>query len=505
VADAVGALRLTEAQSPSDACAHFSALDATQAAQDALMFTRCATARLLNLLDPARSPVIVVRIKAAGALANVADFGVPASSSAAAAASTDATHLPNGHACLSVHELLPSALYLQLVDRVVAATSDNEKILSNAVRGLGNLARGFPLPAATGAAVAVQHPSALFLRMLSTLLTSLSSSRSPKSRWNCCHALGNAFRNPQLPTLWRSDAQAAQMARRALVQLLAVMQDAPLQGAGGDVASRALLPAGKAESGGSKLSNFKVRIQAAAALSAPPSRAHFGSSFALVLRTLLSLCESLVASSSLSAAPVSGADLSSFQDFKYREQLRAQVLSSLVAVLGMEDAHEGAGALIAEEGQELEELYLANSALLARLLLAERLRLEKERKELDRIVAGTARPRLMARGAKRSTAAASPTPATAPATGAKGAAALTASGMSRHAIEQATAAVERAATAVEGVLRALESYGSGPQQLERAGMAARFASEANGEQPGTPRGAGVEHGLPAVSPPRMAL
>jgi hypothetical protein len=504
-----------------------SSIEAGVAAQDALAFTRCATARLLGLLDPARSPVIIVRIKAAWSLANLADFGISSSSAASAADSgttSDSSQQPQlpsqAHkpSCLPVHQLLPSSLYMQLVERVLSATGDNEKILSNAVRGLGNLARGFPLNITTGAVpavpIAAAATSVLFLRMLSTLLSSLFSSR---------HALGNAFRNPALPALWRSDAQAELIARKVFVQLLSVVRDAPVlvDNNGDNINNKSVPSGGVAATGASKLSNFKVRIHAASALSAPPSRAHYGSSFALVLRTLLSLCESLLVSSSIpssssssssSAATAAAEDASSsFQDFKYREQLRLQVLATLITVLGLESGGKQTGAAAAaaavgvEVDVELGEIYLSNVALLARLVLAERLRWEKEKKELDRIVAGATRPRLVARGATavpRSTITAS-NPASAAAAAALRVSAVTTSGMSRHAIEQATGAVERAAASIEAVLRSLEQQGSGPQQLERAGLAARFASAANGEQP--VGSAGIDAGQPVHSPPRMAF
>ena len=162
--------------------------------------------------------------------------------------------------------------------------------------------------------------------------------------------------------------------------------------------------------------------------------------------------------------------------------LRQQVLASLCHMLCLFDGDAARGMVassassssssVSSSSSDLLSLYISSSSLLARLILGERLRWEKELKQLERA------ERLAGSGGKSgihaSAAALSPKQKPTPA------ALSQQSGFSKSAVTAAQQLVERAATAVESVLRELESRPVGDQLAATQGAAAKFAAEANG-------------------------
>lgn len=396
-------------------------------------YIHASVSSLLDLLDPSVSPVLAVRIRAAWSLANIADFGDVAA---------DSPDRPTSTPTPTPRTLIRTDLQQRLIRTVLASTADNEKVTSNSVRAVGNIARWFP---------PLDPPSTpVYLRMIDTLLTRIQSSRSHKSKWNACHALGNAFRNADLPALLRRDAAAQSTVERALTLLVGVVRD--------DRDGSQSSGASSKPSSASKPANFKVRINAAAALSSPPSRAHFGTAFPFALEALLHLCEArLAAGETSTSAPAAAAAASvavTLADLKYATQLREELLTGLCRLLAQFDGTSQQPQSDEDKSTDAKlcDIYLRHSEPLARIILGERLRWEKECKLLARAaraasgVGSTSRP-----------------------------VAVPTSGLSKSSVSRAQQLVEQAATAVERVLLVLESRGHQP------GIAAHFAARANGE------------------------
>ena len=293
--------------------------------------------RLLVKLLGNSEPAVVVRARAAWAIANLCESStpqaaLPSSSSSAAAVSP------------VVFSQLPQSVFQLLLSCVLESSEGNDKIVSNAIRAVGNIARWLPLDGSENAA-------ALWRRLLSVSVSVLQRSGSVKSRWNAAYAMANLMRNAALlsfPALLSCTADGLlPLLLHTLTQHLSPYATVP------------------PSSSSSPPSNFKVSINAAVALSCPASRAAFGSFFPSALSCLLlclQRCEAM--------------ELKDWKEVRYREALRAQLIAALLRQLSML-RQRGDG--VEEEEAEVVSTVSSESAVIARLLLKERMRLEGER------------------------------------------------------------------------------------------------------------------------------
>uniref|UniRef100_A0A3P8YRI8 HEAT repeat-containing protein 6 n=1 Tax=Esox lucius TaxID=8010 RepID=A0A3P8YRI8_ESOLU len=237
-----------------------------------VMFVADTANAILTALDD-RSPN--VRAKAAWSLGNLTD-----------------TLIVN-MGCLGevFQEELSDMLVLQMVQSATKASTDKDRVKSNAVRALGNLLHFLSLGQLTRPVF--QRP---LEEAISALVTTVQSEATMKVRWNACYALGNAFRNPALPL---DSASWSASAFSALCSVVISCQ------------------------------NFKVRIKSAAALSVPASRRCYGDAerFGCVWRSLLTALEH-------------SEETRDFLEYRYCSALRHTLTHSLTHLLQLSQSHD---------------------------------------------------------------------------------------------------------------------------------------------------------------------
>ncbi|KAH9774783.1 DUF4042 domain-containing protein [Citrus sinensis] len=241
-----------------------------QVSQSAEIIDKFIHAVEINTHDP----LVSVRITASWALANICDSIRHCIDDFAFKPSIDSN--ANSHLMASLTE---SALNL---------TKDGDKIKSNAVRGLGNLSRFVKYTSSS-------HPASLgdsrWLERIVQALVSCVTTGNVKVQWNVCRALSNLFLNETI------NLEDMDWAPSVFSILLLLLRDS---------------------------SNFKIRIQAAAALAVPSSVSDYGKSFSDVVQGLEHILENL------------GADhLSAPSSFKYRVALQKQLTSTMLHVLSL--------------------------------------------------------------------------------------------------------------------------------------------------------------------------
>ncbi|KAL8253853.1 hypothetical protein R6Q59_032074 [Mikania micrantha] len=197
----------------------------------------------------------------------------------------------------SVDLIQCSKLVSLLIDCSLRLTRDGDKIKANAVRALGNLSRFVPCSSqdvngntATSFLQLTWEDSSWLEKMVQAFLSCVTTG-NVKVRWNVCHALSSLFLNKTLKL------QDTDWASSVFSILLLLLRDS---------------------------SNFKIRIQAAAALAAPPTVLDYGKSYSDVVQGVQHTLENL--GSDQMFAPSS---------FKYRVALEKQLTSTMLHVLGL--------------------------------------------------------------------------------------------------------------------------------------------------------------------------
>ncbi|XVF12805.1 hypothetical protein REPUB_Repub08aG0151600 [Reevesia pubescens] len=263
-----------------------------------------------------RDPVVAVRIPASWALANICD---------------SLRHFVDD---FPLKQSTDSDTNYQLVELLIECalrlTKDGDKIKSNAVRALGNLARFFrytssscvhgkpvenkgfastcnnvtmlparsDLKAFDGGAINSSYPASLkvlhWLERMVQAFISCVTTGNVKVQWNVCHALSNLFLNETI------QLQDMDWAPSLFGILLLLLRDS---------------------------SNFKIRIQAAAALAVPASALDYGKSFPDIVQGLEHVVENLGSDQIL--VPSS---------FKYRIALEKQLTATMLHVLSLASA-----------------------------------------------------------------------------------------------------------------------------------------------------------------------
>lgn len=204
---------------------------------------------------------------------------------------------------------------VSLSECALRLTEDGDKVKSNAVRALGYISQIFncstsrsretsvhSLDQRTETPLASENPMACQRRCLLDSLEdfhrlekivqafiSCITTGNVKVQWNVCHALGNLFLNE---TLRLQDMDWAPVVFGILLQLL------------------------------HNSSNFKIRIQAAAALAVPLSVQDYGRSFPDIVRSIEHIMENI------DQDPISGPS-----NFKYRVSLQKQLTLTMLHVL----------------------------------------------------------------------------------------------------------------------------------------------------------------------------
>lgn len=247
-----------------------------------------------------RDQIVSVRVAASWALANICDsFRHTVSVSS-----------------LDYEANIPVVMFL--LECSLKLTTEGDKIKSNAVRALGNLARVIPFanPLEQGTcAVTCTGTSKMekiswksitsqmdttwssdslgcvhLLEKVVQAFLSCITTGNVKVQWNVCHALSNLFVNESLRM------QQMDWASSIYRILLLLLRDS---------------------------SNFKIRIQAAAALAVPSTVLAYGSSFSDVVQSIQHILENVTT------------DQHSTPSFKYRIALEKQLTASMLHVLGL--------------------------------------------------------------------------------------------------------------------------------------------------------------------------
>ncbi|XP_067648655.1 HEAT repeat-containing protein 6-like [Haliotis asinina] len=176
-------------------------------------------------------------------------------------------------------------LLLKLLTVATKSSQDTDKVKSNAVRAVGNLLR-YLTERSLGKSNFVSAVGESVKALVKNIL-----SGTMKVRWNACYAISNMFKNNLLPhgkAEWTIEVMRA---------LSSVVKDCK---------------------------NFKVRINAALALSVPRERNAYGSP-----ELYASVWESLI------VALRSSEDVSDFAEFRYRDNLTDQIIEAIFHMLKM--------------------------------------------------------------------------------------------------------------------------------------------------------------------------
>ncbi|KAI9310898.1 armadillo-type protein [Dichotomocladium elegans] len=167
----------------------------------------------------------------------------------------------------------------KIVITATSAATDNEKLRSNAVRAIGSLLLITPKE------YFQTKRSIQLIQNAMAGLTKNIDTGSLKTRWNACHAASNLLKNPEFPIgdpyPWTGTLY------NALIQSLLHCR------------------------------NFKVRINACLALCAPTERRKYGDRFCAVAQAIAEALDSC------------HQEDDSFQEYRYREQLKEQVRLAL--------------------------------------------------------------------------------------------------------------------------------------------------------------------------------
>ncbi|XP_034362309.1 HEAT repeat-containing protein 6 isoform X1 [Arvicanthis niloticus] len=239
--------------------------------QDVIFVADTANAILMSLQDKSLN----VRAKAAWSLGNL----------------TDTLIVNMDTPDPSFQDEFSGLLLLKMLQSAIQASTDKDKVKSNAVRALGNVLH-FLQPSHIGR----PRFAEIIEQSIQALISTVVNEAAMKVRWNACYAMGNVFKNPALPlgtAPWTSQAYKA---------LTSVVMSCK---------------------------NFKVRIRSAAALSVPGKRAQYGS-----VEQFTQIWSALV------TALQKSEDTTDFLEFKYCASLRTHICQALLHLLSLASASD---------------------------------------------------------------------------------------------------------------------------------------------------------------------
>ncbi|KAG0271347.1 HEAT repeat-containing protein 6 [Linnemannia exigua] len=231
-----------------------------------------------SVLDLCRDPNLTVRIRASWAIGNLCDSLVLLKSSG----QDDV-----------LEEALTLLFWTKIMRAALAICQDNEKLKSNGIRAIGGLLR------VTFEGILERERHSLVKEAVYTLIKHMEQG-SLKGRWNACYAMQNALLNPAFPigstagTSYALDSDMVSWTKDVYGALLQAIQQSK---------------------------NFKVRINACAALAVPKTRAKFGDQalFRNIVQVLMTAVQNLDHEQGQHE----------FGEFQYRGQLETKLLRCL--------------------------------------------------------------------------------------------------------------------------------------------------------------------------------
>ncbi|KAF5291427.1 hypothetical protein FQR65_LT01738 [Abscondita terminalis] len=188
-------------------------------------------------------------------------------------------------------EEVPAVLLLKLLKVAIKISTDNDKVKVNAVRALGNL-----LQVLTEDMLLENDFIQIVHQSLDALLNNCTTGTNMKVRWNSCYAVGNALKNSNLPI---NSYRSKETLFESLINLV---KDFP---------------------------NFKVRINAALALSCVTDRETYGRYYLIIWKSLLNALENTQ-------------NIEDFSEYNHQDHLVEQIcltLGHLTNLLVMGDLH----------------------------------------------------------------------------------------------------------------------------------------------------------------------
>ncbi|XP_053673050.1 HEAT repeat-containing protein 6 [Anopheles nili] len=232
-----------------------------------------------SILRILRDPNAMARIKTSWSLGNV----------------TDALILNQQHHASQQESIvgddgdmmISDELMRRILNAALDSANDNDKVRSNAVRVIGNVLHLLKQAQLEQAAWSVLWQDAIE-RLVQNM--TVTSTVNVKVKWNACYALGNMMKNEAYFTLTTSSAS---WERRVFPALCETVVNSP---------------------------NFKVRINAAQALSVVGRRSYYGSFFQTIWATLLQALEQ-------------SDNLVDYNEYKRRDSLQEQLCLSLAHLL----------------------------------------------------------------------------------------------------------------------------------------------------------------------------
>ncbi|KAF9537656.1 HEAT repeat-containing protein 6 [Mortierella hygrophila] len=231
-----------------------------------------------TVLDLCRDPNLNVRVRASWAVGNLSDSLVLLKS--------------NGQDDV-LEEALTLSLWTKIMRTALAVCQDNEKLKSNGIRAVGGLLR------VTFEGILERERHSLVKEAVYALIKHMEQG-SLKGRWNACYAMQNALLNPDFPigstagTSYALDSDMVSWTKDVYGALLQAIQQSK---------------------------NFKVRINACAALAVPKTRAKFGDQalFRNIVQVLMNAVQNLD----------NEQGQHEFGEFQYRGQLETKLLRCL--------------------------------------------------------------------------------------------------------------------------------------------------------------------------------
>ncbi|KAF9123815.1 HEAT repeat-containing protein 6 [Mortierella sp. GBA39] len=231
-----------------------------------------------TVLDLCQDPNLNVRVRASWAVGNLSDSLVLLKS--------------NGQDDV-LEEALTLSLWTKIMRTALAVCQDNEKLKSNGIRAVGGLLR------VTFEGILERERHSLVKEAVYALIKHMEQG-SLKGRWNACYAMQNALLNPDFPigstagTSYALDSDMVSWTKDVYGALLQAIQQSK---------------------------NFKVRINACAALTVPKTRAKFGDQalFRNIVQVLMTAVQNLD----------NEQGQHEFGEFQYRGQLETKLLRCL--------------------------------------------------------------------------------------------------------------------------------------------------------------------------------
>ncbi|KAG0348556.1 HEAT repeat-containing protein 6 [Podila humilis] len=270
--------------------------------EDSAHFLDMAT----TVLDLCRDPNLGVRVRASWAVGNLCDSLVLLKASIDS--SNDSTTEASAASLAVLEEILTLPTWTRIMGTAIVVSQDHDKLKSNGIRAIGGLLR------VTFEGILERERHSLVKDAVNILVKNIEQGPL-KSRWNACYAVQNVLLNPDFPigstfgTSYACDADEVSWTDQVYSTLLQAIQQ-----------SR----------------NFKVRINACAALTVPKTRANYGNQarFKNLIKGVLKAVANLdnkdgVSIGSYSGASAAAAEQPEYGEFQYRDQLELKLLRCL--------------------------------------------------------------------------------------------------------------------------------------------------------------------------------